>query len=145
LAISKGVDNPRPLESHVIAYTIQVTNNGPSDATNVQIADVLPSGVTYHSSTATQGSYDNSTCIWTVGTIPPDDTETLTLRARVSIPTSGHSYVNTASVHSLAETDPVSGNDSNSASITVIGNPDMTVTKVDALYGQRRRWRAFAR
>ncbi len=134
LAISKGVHTPTPLESHVISYTIQVTNNGPSDATNVQIADVLPSGVTYHSSAATQGSYDNSTCIWTVGTIPPGDTETLTLRARVSIPTSGHSYVNTASVHSLAETDPVSGNDSNSASITVIGNPDMTVTKVDALY-----------
>ena len=52
-----------------VTYTVIVTNNGPDSATNVALTDWLPAGVTYVSDTATQGSYNDGTGVWTVGTI----------------------------------------------------------------------------
>ncbi len=62
---------------------ITVTNNETvNSATNVQVKDLLPSGLTYFSHTG--GTYSNSTGIWAVGTLLPGAHPTLTITANVS-------------------------------------------------------------
>ncbi len=45
-----------------ITYTIVLTNNGPSYATNVDVKDLLPPGVTFDSGTSSQGLCVNAIC-----------------------------------------------------------------------------------
>jgi uncharacterized repeat protein (TIGR01451 family) len=66
LALTKAVDDPTPPERGSIVYTISLTNNGPSSAANVQVTDLLPAGVTFVSTNATSGSYDDATGAWDI-------------------------------------------------------------------------------
>jgi len=66
-----------------ITFTIDVTNQGPNDATEVVVTDLLPSGFEYLSATTSEGSYDENTGIWTIGTVENGDTETLTVTVNV--------------------------------------------------------------
>jgi large repetitive protein len=50
LSLTKSVDNPRPNVGDNVTYTITVSNAGPSDATNVEVRDVLPAGLQFISS-----------------------------------------------------------------------------------------------
>ena len=59
LAITKSVDNATPHEGDTIHYTIRASDLGPSTSTNVNVNDVLPSGVTFISATSSEGSSCN--------------------------------------------------------------------------------------
>src|SRR5207244_2726125 len=63
---------------------------------------VLPSGLSYVSSTATQGSYSSGTGIWTVGTLVSPATATLTITATA---TSGAVQTNLAQVQTADQPD----------------------------------------
>lgn len=67
-----------------VFYELTVINEGPDDATGVAIEDALPSGVTYVSS-AGEGSYDNTTSVWTVGDLLVSDTDGKTIRIEVTV------------------------------------------------------------
>src|SRR5262249_19202472 len=49
--VGKIVSNARPNVGDEITFTITVTGNGPSTATNVTILDMLPAGLTFVSAT----------------------------------------------------------------------------------------------
>ncbi|MBP6209668.1 MAG: DUF11 domain-containing protein [Anaerolineales bacterium] len=67
-----------------VIFTLTITNSGPYDATNVEVRDLLPSGVTYVSDNG-GGFYNRTTGIWSVGTLPTaSPTKTLTITARVN-------------------------------------------------------------
>jgi uncharacterized repeat protein (TIGR01451 family) len=88
------------------AYTITVTNNGPSPATSVVVNDTLPAGLQFVSAAPSQGTCNASspvTC--NLGTIGVTASATITLTVQVT-GTSG-TIANTASV-SAAE-DPAGG------------------------------------
>jgi uncharacterized repeat protein (TIGR01451 family) len=74
------VDNPTPDVGTNVVFTINVTNNGPSDATGVEVTDQLPSGYAFVSS---DGTYDDATGIWTIGDIALGQTSTLNITATV--------------------------------------------------------------
>src|SRR5262249_56045683 len=86
LVVGKQVSNPRAKVGDIITYTVTVANDGPDNATNVTLQDVLPAQVSVQSSSATQGSFNTATRIWTVGTVAKGVTQTLTITALVTLP-----------------------------------------------------------
>src|SRR5207237_4769836 len=63
LAIVKTVDQASVVKGSNVTYTRTVTNNGPVTDTAVQVADSLPFGVTYVSSTASQATCYGTTVV----------------------------------------------------------------------------------
>lgn len=129
LSLSKGVSNASPTSGSSISYTLTVQNAAasPTTATGVTVTDLLPAGVTYTSHSGT-GTYNSSTGVWSVGSLAPGDSVTLTINATVSA-TAGATVVNSAEITASSETDSDStpGNgatgedDYDFASITVAG------------------------
>jgi uncharacterized repeat protein (TIGR01451 family) len=82
-------------------YTIVVTNTGPSDATNVAVADTLPTqGLTGLSSPSLPvgASFNPTTHAWTLGTVASGQSVTLQLQGTVPSAATGAAYANTATV-----------------------------------------------
>jgi uncharacterized repeat protein (TIGR01451 family) len=85
LSLTKTVSNASPVSGASISYTLAVTNSSASPATanGVTVADLLPLGVSFVSASGF-GSYNSSTGVWTVGSIPPGTTRTLTINVTVT-------------------------------------------------------------
>lgn len=67
VVLTKTADNLTPDYGNLVTFTITAHNNGPNDAQGVVITDVLPAGLTYVSSSMSQGTYVDG--IWNVGTL----------------------------------------------------------------------------
>ena len=119
LSLTKTVDNPNPDPGDTIIYTVTVTNNGPDDATNVEVTDALPTGVTYSSNTTTQGTYAGN--IWTVGALANGASATLKITVTVDLGMDGQTITNTAGLTAADQADPDPANNQDSADITVSG------------------------
>ena len=119
LEMSKDVDNVYVETGDTIVYTLQVTNNGPDDASGVVISDTLPTGVTYSSDDG-DGDYDDTTGAWTVpGTLGLGGSATLRITATVDAGTEGSTITNTAIITDSDQADTVAGNDQDGAIIVV--------------------------
>ena len=87
LSLTKTVNNDVPPVGTNVIFMVTVMNEpGFSTATGVEVTDVLPAGLTYVSSSASQGSYNSGTGVWTIGTIPAGGTATLSITATVTTP-----------------------------------------------------------
>jgi uncharacterized repeat protein (TIGR01451 family) len=106
LSVTKVVDDATPAEGATITYTVTVTNSGPDTATNIQLTDALPAGVSYVSDIASQGTYDPPTHLWDVGDIANLAAATLQIDVRVDGGTGGTTITNTAEVTSVDQGDP---------------------------------------
>jgi gliding motility-associated-like protein/uncharacterized repeat protein (TIGR01451 family) len=109
LSITKTVGNPTPLVGSGIVFTIVVTNNGPQDATGIQVLDQLPSGYSYIVATTTTGVYNPGTGIWNIGTIVNGASETLLINASV-LPTGNYLNIAEITTSSLPDPDSTPGN-----------------------------------
>lgn len=101
LVITKTVDNDVPMMGETVTFTITVTNSGPGNAPGVQVLDQLPVGLKLGTATPSQGSYDPSTYIWTIGTIATGASPSMTMTATVG---ASGSITNTASLVASAAT-----------------------------------------
>ncbi len=128
LAVTKSVNNSTPSLGQSVVFTISVTNTSTSfTATGVGILDSLPAGLTYQSNTPSQGSYTPGTGVWSVGSLSPGSTATLTITATVN--TSG-TIINTAQLSALDQTDPDSTNNSGSATVSAASfTPNLRLVK----------------
>ena len=108
-----------------VVYAIQVTNAGPSDAAGVSLADVTPPGLRFVS---TSGDCTASfPCA--LGTLTPGAARTITATFNVPLTYAGADPVaNTAMVTSPTP-DPVPGNNSSTATTSLIGVADIAITK----------------
>ncbi len=120
LAISK-TDAPDPVVvGNTVTYTIKVGNNGPDQASGVQVTDTLPAGLQLVSATASQGACGGTTTLTcNVGTLAVGATATITV---VGTATAAGPLTNTATV-SAASADPNTANDSASTTTTVNAVP----------------------
>ena len=129
LSLTKSVSNAAPAFGASINYVLSVTNTSASTltATGVTVQDTLPAGFNFTSASGF-GSYNSGTGVWTVGSIPPGTTRTLTITGTVAA-TAGASVTNIAQVSASSAFDPdstpgngVAGEDDyDSASFTVSG------------------------
>lgn len=103
LSLTKTVNNPTPLVGAPVTFEIVVTNSGPQNVTGVEVTDLLPSGYTYSSFTATKGTYNKTTGKWNVGSLLNGDSQTLQLTAVVN---PAGNYINIAEVTASSLPDP---------------------------------------
>ncbi|PRX53155.1 HYR domain-containing protein [Flagellimonas meridianipacifica] len=127
LAVTKTVDDNTPKEGTDIVYTLSVTNNGPGNATNLSITDVLPAGVTYVSD---DGSYVSGTGVWTIGNLNNGSTATLNITANVNWGTNSSTITNTITAVNADQTDSnATADDLNESIVPTLDQPPvLTIT-----------------
>lgn len=119
VSISKTASPNPAIAGAALTYRIVVTNNGPATATNVNVTDTLPGGVTFGSTTTTQGTCSGTTTVnCGLGTLGNGASAIVTI---VVTPTTAGQITNTANV-TAAEADPDSSNNV-AAPVTVVDNP----------------------
>ncbi|MEK6304448.1 MAG: HYR domain-containing protein [Acidobacteriota bacterium] len=124
--IKTGLPSPVSTGSN-LAYTIGVTNAGPSDAVGVTVGDEVPPDTTFVSVTPSQGTFTAPppggtgavTC--SLGAIASGGSASITLIVRVNA-APGSNITNTASV-TANSTDPVPGNNSSTVMTPVVFSP----------------------
>jgi uncharacterized repeat protein (TIGR01451 family) len=132
LSITKS-DTPDPVAAAgTITYTLDVSNAGPNDVGSiVTVTDTLPGGVAFDSATGTG---------WTCGHVAPTVTCTRASLAvgaapaitiTVTAPGSPGPISNSCSV-SASVSDPVPGNNADTAGTNVTAVADVSITKGDA-------------
>ena len=116
-----------------LTFQINLRNRGPDTANSVAVTDQLPPEVTYLSSTASRGSYNPATGVWTVGSIAKDEVLTLLINTTLN----AVALTNTAQVSSSDKPDPDStpgnGNpneDDQGSTSLPIPVADVSLTKV---------------
>ena len=86
LKLTKVASNPTPAAGGPVSYTLTLVNNGPSPATGVTLTDPLPSGLSFLSASAGQGSCSASgqTVTCQLGTLAPGGTAIATVTVLVA-------------------------------------------------------------
>ena len=129
LSLTKTVSNSAPAAGTNITYTLSVLNaSSPSiSAASVSVLDILPAGVTFVSASGT-GTYNSTTGVWTVGSVPAGSTRSITITVTVNA-TAGATITNSAEISASSESDvdstpnnaSTSEDDDDSVSFTVSG------------------------
>jgi uncharacterized repeat protein (TIGR01451 family) len=125
LSLTKtGSPNPATVGT-TLSYRITVTNNGPAAATNVNVTDTLPPGVTFVSSSTTQGTCNGTTTVnCNLGTLSNGANAVVTINVT---PTVAGQLTNTASATG-AEADSDASN--NSATANTVVDPQVAAPLV---------------
>ena len=119
VGVLKTATKTDPDQVEIIEYVLTATNNGPSVATGVQIADALPSQVQYNSHS--NGTYDAGTGIWTLGPLGVGAATSLYVNVTVREGTGGVQITNAATIAARDLYDPNPTNDVSSVVIVPKG------------------------
>ena len=121
-----------------VVWTINVVNNGPSDASNVKVNDVLPDGLVYQSSSASVGNYANG--VWNIGNLAKGKTATIKITTLIN---KTGDITNKATVDAK-EFDWNTTNNQDSQKITVPKAIDLSIAKIanvsNPKYGDLVKW-----
>ncbi len=79
LALAHTANRTIATDGQTVTYSISINNSGDTTASGVTVKALIPSGLTYLSSNAQQGSYNPTTGIWTIGQLPVGTTRILTI------------------------------------------------------------------
>ena len=125
IQVLQTIDNPAPNVDDTVTLTLTVRNAGPSDATGVQVTDLLPAGLTLVSATPSQGMYTADTGVWDIVALAQGASVTLAIVATV---TQAGRHTILASKTAQGEEDPVESN--NASGVTLNGHAaDVQVLK----------------
>ncbi|MBQ4822150.1 Ig-like domain-containing protein, partial [Aquimarina sp. MMG016] len=102
LRLTKSVNNSSPVVGNNVIFSITVTNDGPINATGVQVTDQLPSGYTYVSDDS-GGDYNSGTGLWNIGTLNNGASITIEITATVN---GTGLYLNSAEITASDNNDP---------------------------------------
>lgn len=120
LSLIKSADAASVHPGETIHYTLTVTNNGPDHVTNVAITDSLPMGFAFVSYTASLGTFDSTSGVWSLPSLNYQQSATLELVMTVNTDHDSQTVINTAAITSSSLPDPNSANNTASASIEVV-------------------------
>jgi uncharacterized repeat protein (TIGR01451 family) len=118
IALAVSASTPTANVGDSVTFTFKVTNNGDDPAFNVNTTITFPGapGLVPTSSTATKGSYNSATGIWSIASLDTAASATLTLV--VTVPQVCPALVAQATVTS-DQADPIPANNTGSATVTV--------------------------
>ncbi len=125
--IAKTVDKNKPNVGDPVTFTVTVINDGPDNATNIQIQDLMPAGFDNINITPSMGTYNNTTGIWTIPQLNNGENATLTLTGTINSTIASQTITNTANLTNTDQYDPTPNNTA-SASIN-IPEADIDITK----------------
>jgi uncharacterized repeat protein (TIGR01451 family) len=134
LSLAQAANPVRPNVGQPVTFTLTVNNAGPNSATGVAVKDLLPDGMTFVSVVPSQGAYNATTGIWTVGSVARGATATLLLTAKVD---GVLAKTNTAEISAADQFDPNStpnnanARENDQASVTLTPQQaELSVTKI---------------
>ncbi len=125
VGVVKSVDVSQAGVGDMVAYTIDVTNNGPEAISGGVLTDVLPPELgfqTYSTTPIGNGVYDPVSGEWLFGALAVGQTATLRINAELLDPGSGSlpaTVINTATVDVAPAADPNAANDTDDATFAV--------------------------
>ena len=106
------------------SFVVTLTNDGPSDATGIVVADSPPVGAACVPSESA-GTYDPGAGEWSVPSLADGASATLTFECASDVV---GTFTNTATITASSPGDPNADNDSASATVTVEGVPAVACT-----------------
>ena len=111
LAISKSmISGANPSPGDIISFEVILQNNGPNNATNISIEDMLPTGLTLNTNSLDNGatfSLNTNTITWNIASLSANSTITLSYTVLINSPTnSSTEYTNIAQVTATDQPDP---------------------------------------
>ena len=112
--------------SDVVQFSITVINNGPCDATNVTVSEVLSPHLEMTYNSTWVGYYDVNEGIWHIGTLEKNTNVTLIIQAKVI---SDGIISNFVSVNSTENDTNTSNNNDTIDNITALPVVDLEITK----------------
>ncbi len=112
LGVSVVMSITQPTPGNNVTFTITAQNLGPDATLFAKVNSLLPSGFSYVSHSASVGTYNNGTGVWTIGSFANAVTATLTITAQMLA--SGSHTLSTTITH--GGNDPVSGNNAQTVS-----------------------------
>jgi len=138
-SITKTPSSATVVGGRQFTYSITVTNNGDSDASNVEVTDIFPSNVTYVSddsaSTSTTTVLTGVTLAWNIPALANGASVTLVVTMDSSTVLADTAVSNIVDITNQDQADPDSTNNSATADITLLPSPDLNVVKtVQATY-----------
>lgn len=128
LAVQVTADTTIAAQGYPFDYTVTVTNNGPCDATGVELSDTLPAGVTLTSTTTDPGvttTVVNGAQDFAIGGLASGASSSVTLSVMTTAPP-GSTLVDSATVQG-DQPDPLGTNNSASLVLPVQGVSDLAV------------------
>jgi len=116
IEVLKTVSQTSVFLNDVIDFTITTTNIGTTTATQVEILEQLPIGYQYISHVTTAGTYNELSSLWSLSSLDPNQSESLTLTVRVI---SSEDLLNVAVLNDVNEVDRDLTNNEASAETSV--------------------------
>lgn len=106
LSLTKALVGSPPAQGGTASYVLTVSNNITSTLTptGVVVRDVLPAGFIFISASGT-GSFNAATGNWSVGSLAPGNSVSITIRGTISSP-AGTTITNTAQITAASAFDP---------------------------------------
>ncbi len=129
-----GPENGVGFSGQAVPFTITLGNNGPDTATGIEVTDRCEDQGfdSFHSATPSVGSYNPANGVWSVASLAPDESATLILRCLIEVE-ENIELTNSASITALGVADTNPGNNSDSATVTVVQGPELTIMKFSAV------------
>ena len=122
------VNNTEPLFGEGVKWTVVVKNNGPDDASNVVLSEILPEGLVFVDCNPTKGTY--STGQWNIGSLKVGEEQHMNL---TTISNSVGVMENNVDVN-CAEYDWNMSNNKDNAAVNVKPVADLSITKIASKY-----------
>jgi uncharacterized repeat protein (TIGR01451 family) len=132
-SITKTSSSATVVGGRQFTYTITVTNNGDSDASNVEVTDIFPSNVAYVSddstSTSTTTVLTGTTLVWDIAALADGASVTLVVTMDSSMVLIDTAVSNTVDITNQDQADTDATNNSATADITLLPSPDLNIVK----------------
>ncbi len=128
LSVTKTAGAQAAVPGQIFAYRVTVANNGPSDARDVTLVDVLPASVLEPEFSLDGGAtYRPWVSPYRMGVLPAGESRSILIQGMLSASASG-SLVNTAVVSSITP-DPDLTNNTDGAQTPILPSADISIVK----------------